>query len=243
MCTLHRFFLKRPVHIGAASSSEPCAHVTGDEVPMLSAEPVLIETPEHQAVVAGVDNFSEHDAHKQKNKKHKVHYSVVLTETLKLESIGNDTLSWLCKNHGLPCHGNKAKLTARLTAKQLEMRETRVRADIARERSSMTQEDHDIATTAVVHDADAKIQNLLKSHSVSMPMWVTPVITSLMMMSAAIRWPTMDSPPRTDLPFPLRHVGKKDINGEEIHALGYRHDICVFKATWCVLRDKAFSER
>ena len=138
-----------------------------------------------------------------------MHYSVVLTETLNLESIGNDTLSWLCKKHVLPCYGHNIKLTARLNAKQLEMKETRVRADIARERSSMTQEDHDIATTPVVHDADAKIQNLLKSHSVSMPMWVTPVITSLMMTSAAIRWPTMDSPPRTDLPFLLSHLGKK----------------------------------
>ena len=197
MCTLDRFFLKRP-----------CAHVTGVEVPMLTADPVPFETHGDQAEVSGVDSFPQHDAQKQKNKKHKVHYSVVLTETLNLESIGNDTLSWLCKKHGLPCHGNTRTFIARLSAKQLEMKETRVRADIARERSSMTQEDQDIATTPVVNDADAAVQNLLKSHSVSMPMWVTPIITSLMMTSAAIRWPTMDGPPRTDLPFPVDHIGE-----------------------------------
>ena len=209
MYTLDRFFLKRPVPSNAASSSEPSAHVTGDEVPMFSAEPVPIETHGHQAEVSGVDIFPEHDAQKQKNKKHKVHYSVVLTETLNLESIGNDTLSWLCKNHGLPCHGRKRKLIARLNAKQLEMKETRVRADIARERSSMAQEDQDITTTPVENDPDAAVEKLLKSHSVSMPMWVTPVITNLMTISAAIGWPTMDGPPRTDLPFPLNHIGKK----------------------------------
>ena len=30
---------------------------------------------------------------------------------------------------------------------------------------------------------------------------------------------------------------------EKIHALACRRDICLFKATWCVLRDKAFSDR
>ena len=66
---MDRFLVKRPVTTDAASNSEQSSHVTGDEVPMLSAEPVPIEKHGRQAEVSGVDSLPEHEAEKQQRKK------------------------------------------------------------------------------------------------------------------------------------------------------------------------------